>query len=203
MGYLAEWKASVEQRTDVTDAQKQAMMLSKETLEGLHMTGMLPPTIHQVNMSSHTFTILSFSKIFRGGDTLPPGSKDLFLFSERFCIHWKTILDSSGQDVEKMTIQLLTNAYRMPMLYEYRNQVLWIQSEAIVDVKGSLIQWTILMKLHFQRESLGESTSTLSISTNRSTIRHNSNTCSFNLFDSLVLPLLNMAARSGDPIRLE
>ena len=39
LGYLKEWKASVDNRSGFTEAEKAMMCLSKETLEGLHMTG--------------------------------------------------------------------------------------------------------------------------------------------------------------------
>ena len=40
MGYLAEWNKSVSDRVGFTAAQKQQMMLSRETVEGLTMTGL-------------------------------------------------------------------------------------------------------------------------------------------------------------------
>ena len=39
LGYLSLWESSVNGRDGYTDAQKNAMMLSAETLEGLHITG--------------------------------------------------------------------------------------------------------------------------------------------------------------------
>ncbi len=41
LGYLAEWKASVDSRTGISDGDKARMCLSRETLEGLHITGKL------------------------------------------------------------------------------------------------------------------------------------------------------------------
>ncbi|KAL5483877.1 hypothetical protein EMCRGX_G020295 [Ephydatia muelleri] len=38
LGYLKEWKESVDNRSGFTEAEKALMCLSKETLEGLHMT---------------------------------------------------------------------------------------------------------------------------------------------------------------------
>ena len=43
LGYLKEWKDDVAARDDVTKAQKPRMCLSKETLEGLHITGIVYP----------------------------------------------------------------------------------------------------------------------------------------------------------------
>ena len=37
--YLADWKASVESRPGFTRGEKALMCLSKETIEGLHITG--------------------------------------------------------------------------------------------------------------------------------------------------------------------
>ena len=39
LGYLKEWEDCVNARTDVPDAQKPMMLLSRETMEGLHITG--------------------------------------------------------------------------------------------------------------------------------------------------------------------
>ena len=39
LGYLKEWRASVDARKDITDAERPTMCLSRETLEGLHITG--------------------------------------------------------------------------------------------------------------------------------------------------------------------
>lgn len=39
LGYLKEWEDCVNARTDVPDAQKPMMLLSRETIEGLHITG--------------------------------------------------------------------------------------------------------------------------------------------------------------------
>ncbi len=39
LGYLDEWETSVKSREGFTDAQKATMMLSRETLEGLRITG--------------------------------------------------------------------------------------------------------------------------------------------------------------------
>ena len=39
LGYLKEWETSVKGREGFTNAQKTTMMLSRETLEGLHITG--------------------------------------------------------------------------------------------------------------------------------------------------------------------
>lgn len=39
MGYLDTWNQSVESQEGFTTAQKQMMLLSQETLEGLRMTG--------------------------------------------------------------------------------------------------------------------------------------------------------------------
>ena len=39
IGYLKEWKESVESRPGFTEAEKAMMCLSKETLEGLHISG--------------------------------------------------------------------------------------------------------------------------------------------------------------------
>ena len=39
--YLDEWKASVDSREGITPTEKAKMCLSRETLEGLHITGML------------------------------------------------------------------------------------------------------------------------------------------------------------------
>ena len=41
LSYLKEWQTSIEQRKGFTKAQKQTMCLSKETLLGLRMTGVL------------------------------------------------------------------------------------------------------------------------------------------------------------------
>ena len=39
LGYLDEWDQSVKQRKNFTAAEKQMMRLSRETLEGLRITG--------------------------------------------------------------------------------------------------------------------------------------------------------------------
>ena len=39
LGYIEEWQKSIEQREEFTNAQKQMMCLSKETLTGLKITG--------------------------------------------------------------------------------------------------------------------------------------------------------------------
>ena len=39
LGYLNEWEESVEQRTGFTSSQKNMMLLSRETIEGLRTTG--------------------------------------------------------------------------------------------------------------------------------------------------------------------
>ena len=41
LGYLDEWKASVASREGLTLTEEAKMCLSRETLEGLHITGML------------------------------------------------------------------------------------------------------------------------------------------------------------------
>lgn len=40
LGYLNEWEASVNAREGISDAEKASMLLSQETLEGLHITGL-------------------------------------------------------------------------------------------------------------------------------------------------------------------
>ena len=39
LGYLKEWQDSVKLREGFTDGEKAMMLLSQETLEGLHITG--------------------------------------------------------------------------------------------------------------------------------------------------------------------
>ena len=39
LGYLQEWEESVNSRLDVSDTNKAKMLLSRETIEGLHITG--------------------------------------------------------------------------------------------------------------------------------------------------------------------
>ena len=41
LGYLYEWKASVDSREGLTPTEKAKMCLSREILEGLHITGMV------------------------------------------------------------------------------------------------------------------------------------------------------------------
>ena len=41
LGYLDEWKSSVASREGLTLMEEAKMCLSRETLEGLHITGML------------------------------------------------------------------------------------------------------------------------------------------------------------------
>jgi len=44
--YLKEWQTSTDQREDLANAQKQTMCLSKETVLGLRMTGLLTAYKH-------------------------------------------------------------------------------------------------------------------------------------------------------------
>jgi hypothetical protein len=41
LGYLDEWRKSVNERKGFTAAEKETMMLSRETREGLTMTGII------------------------------------------------------------------------------------------------------------------------------------------------------------------
>ena len=44
--YIADWKASVDSRPGFTRGEKALMCLSKETIEGLHITGNLRAVLH-------------------------------------------------------------------------------------------------------------------------------------------------------------
>ena len=47
MGYLQEWESSVQEREgDFTQAERNKMQLSHETLQGLKITGILIASIH-------------------------------------------------------------------------------------------------------------------------------------------------------------
>ena len=48
LGYLDSWEAEVQQR-DATPSEKNQMCLSRETLEGLRITGLIPCTIPVLN----------------------------------------------------------------------------------------------------------------------------------------------------------
>ena len=56
LGYLKEWEDSVNARTDVPDAQKPMMLLSRETIEGLHITGN-----NTLSLEHHGFLCLLFN----------------------------------------------------------------------------------------------------------------------------------------------
>ena len=43
---MADWKASVDSRPGFTRGEKALMCLSKETIEGLHITGNLRAVLH-------------------------------------------------------------------------------------------------------------------------------------------------------------
>ena len=45
LGYLQEWKGSVDGQSGFTEAEKAMTCLSKETIEGLHMTGNYRPLL--------------------------------------------------------------------------------------------------------------------------------------------------------------
>ena len=45
LAYLEEWKDSVNKREGFTAAQKQKMMLSRETVEGITISGLLHPYV--------------------------------------------------------------------------------------------------------------------------------------------------------------
>ena len=70
LGYLDKWEASVRAREGFTRAEKTSMTLSKETLEGLRLTG-----IHVMYDCKHTYTaniniFYLCSEILCGGYTL-------------------------------------------------------------------------------------------------------------------------------------
>lgn len=51
LGYLNEWEVSVEQRPGFTSSQKNMMLLSRETIEGLRTTGrFLSAIINVINV---------------------------------------------------------------------------------------------------------------------------------------------------------
>ena len=56
LGYLKEWKASVASREGFTPTEKARMCLSRETLEGLHITGMLIIPYRGVKTGIHYVT---------------------------------------------------------------------------------------------------------------------------------------------------
>ena len=39
LGYLKEWEESVSAQADLSDSERARMLLSRETIEGLHITG--------------------------------------------------------------------------------------------------------------------------------------------------------------------
>lgn len=43
LGFLSRWNESVQQQMNCTPAQKQTMLLSQQTMEGIQMTGMYMP----------------------------------------------------------------------------------------------------------------------------------------------------------------
>ena len=65
LGYLKEWKDSVAARDDVTKAQKPRMCLSKETLEGLHITGIVYPQKNSIRPKKFYLQFKSFVAIVR------------------------------------------------------------------------------------------------------------------------------------------
>lgn len=58
LGYLDEWEAEVSARTGFTEDEKKKMTLSKETLEGLHMTGTVYLHVIHVVTYNHVYLLL-------------------------------------------------------------------------------------------------------------------------------------------------
>lgn len=63
---MEEWRESVDKRTGFTAAQKQKMMLSRETMEGLEITGKVLITQLLKKHYEHSFFFFSFSEIISG-----------------------------------------------------------------------------------------------------------------------------------------
>ena len=58
LGYLQEWKGSVDGQSGFTEAKKaMTVCLSKETMEGLHMTGNYRPLLTFDTKKSYFFTM--------------------------------------------------------------------------------------------------------------------------------------------------
>ena len=82
MGYLEEWQLSVDSRQDIADGKKATMTLSKETLEGLTMTGKILCCIKTCIIVVVLYTVRSFVELTRYLTTLPD-AMGLYFLSER------------------------------------------------------------------------------------------------------------------------
>ena len=86
LGYLKEWEDSVKQREGFTDAEKTMMLLSQETLEGLHITGnsIAIQLVGYCITKSLLITVKSFVELTKYILSLPE-LKGKYLLSEHFC----------------------------------------------------------------------------------------------------------------------
>ncbi len=80
LGYLKEWEDNVSSRIGAEDTDKTTMLLSRETIEGLHITGLC-------NSYSFSIYLLSSVKSFVELSTYllsTPELKDKYILSEHF-----------------------------------------------------------------------------------------------------------------------
>ena len=64
LSYLDDWEAAIHSLTDLSKGEKNRMMLSAETLEGLRITGIV--IISQITFQLHHYVVLSCSEILCG-----------------------------------------------------------------------------------------------------------------------------------------
>lgn len=85
LGYFKEWEKEVDSRRDLKQSEKNKMIITRETLGGLKMTGRL-----MIGMVSRTifFTFISINVVHSFTEIVPELLKldgAQFIYSERFC----------------------------------------------------------------------------------------------------------------------
>lgn len=100
LGYLQEWTKSVKERGGFDDQAKQRMMLSRETADGLKMTG----NNHNACKFKHNFLLLQFFPSLRCHVIFWANKRGCFCsLKDLIRIPLKHFLDSSGQGVGDVT----------------------------------------------------------------------------------------------------
>ena len=130
LGYLAEWDEMMQGREDFTAAEKKKMTLSKDTLDGLHMTGVENCVSSNVHYFSHMCMYVHVLDCSLSIQSVPSLRCPATLFCRRrACFFyqsdlirtlWNLFLDNSVQGEGVVTTQILQHSSTMLRLSVFR-----------------------------------------------------------------------------------
>ena len=121
--YLDDWKKDADTHKNLTTTERSKMMLSRETLEGIHITGkclILVCALFFFTMLFFYFAVNSFVDMAKY--LLSQGQMAFScLVNESPKIHLKITLASKELEVVAMTTPAFNNAFIMQQLFVYRS----------------------------------------------------------------------------------